>query len=74
MFGVTGSSGEAYHSMQVVCAFLRYKLDPELQRRMPGLDIHFRPDDGTTSFDIHSQYRRRRPDEEEIEADFCYVW
>lgn len=70
MFRVADGQGGNYHSMQVVCAFLRYKLDPEMQRKMPGLDIHFRPDDGTTSFDIKSQYHRKNEDEE----DFGYAW
>ncbi|MDP7078536.1 MAG: hypothetical protein QF415_01505 [Candidatus Undinarchaeales archaeon] len=70
MFRVDDGQGGKYHSMQVVCAFLRYKLDPEMQRKMPGLDIHFRPDGGGTAYDIKSQYHRKNEEEE----DFGYAW
>lgn len=76
MFRVDDGSGNTYHSMQVVSAFLAYKLDPELQRRMPGLDLHFRPDDGTTAYDVVNHYRCKNEgdgEEENIEVEgFAY--
>ena len=59
LFNVKKSNGDTYHTVEVLYAFISYKLDPEIQRKMPGIEIVFRPDDHNTSFDIHNPYRKK---------------
>lgn len=58
IFNIKKDNGENYFVYEVVGAFIRYKLDPELQRKMPGLEFGLASESSTTCYRIYSQYDR----------------
>lgn len=71
VFRVEKADGSGtYHSVDVLYAFISYKLDPEIQRKMPGIDITFRPDDKSTAFEMINHYRKKGLESFDAEEGF----
>lgn len=75
MFKVSKNDADGYHhASNVAYAFIRQKLDPEMHRKMPGLNIVYTGRDGFSCFEMENSYGSRglsayHDDEDDFEEE-----